>query len=433
MREIITLQIGQCGNQMGTEFWKSISSEHNIDIEGSLLTQQNLNDRKDIFFYESDDCKFIPRAVLVDLEPRVLSQLSPIFNRENIFIPNEGGGAGNNWAHGFSTGQKYKEEVMDIIQREAEGCDALEGFFLCHSIAGGTGSGFGSMLLEQIKSDFPKQYLQTFSIFPNNEESSDVVVQPYNSILTLDRLTEFADSIIVMDNTALGKITLDSLKVDTRTFKHINTLISTVMSSSTSTMRFPGYMYSDFASIYTSLIPFNNLKFIIPSYTPFVCDTLSKIIRKTSCFDVMRRLLHQKCRLATFEATKSTSAISVLNVLNGVNDSTEVHKSIMKIMDRNLLTFVPWMQPYFNVALSKQKSNSSRVSGLALLNTTGISLLLSKIVNQFDKLRKQKAFVEIYKKFNVDVDAFDESREKVRYAIEEYNKSEGFSHPNMFI
>jgi len=36
---------------------------------------------------------------------------------------------------------------MEIVRREAEGCDALEGFFVCHSIAGGTGSGFGSMKL----------------------------------------------------------------------------------------------------------------------------------------------------------------------------------------------------------------------------------------------------------------------------------------------
>ena len=31
------------------------------------------------------------------------------------------------------------EEVFDIIDREAEGSDSLEGFVLTHSIAGGTG------------------------------------------------------------------------------------------------------------------------------------------------------------------------------------------------------------------------------------------------------------------------------------------------------
>jgi tubulin gamma len=424
MREIITLQIGQCGNQMGTEFWKSICNEHNIDNEGNLISNKDLNDRKDIFFYESDDSKFIPRSVLVDLEPRVLSQLSQIFNRENIFMPNEGGGAGNNWAHGYHLGRKHQEGVMDIIRREAEGCDALEGFFVCHSIAGGTGSGFGSMILEQIKEEYPKNYTQTYSIFPNNEESSDVVVQPYNSILTLQRLAEFSDSVIVMDNSALGRLTLDSLRLDTPTYKHINTLISTVMSASTSTMRFPGFTFSDFASIYTSLIPYENLKFIVPSYTPFTFETLSKVVRKTSCGDVMRRLLLPKTRLATYETLKTTSAISILDILTGVDDPAEVHKSVMKIMDRNLVSFVPWMQPLFNICLSKQKTGSSRVSGLSLLNTTGISHLLNKIVGQFDKLRNKKAFLDIYKKYDIEVETFDDCRENIMKVIEDYTSAE---------
>lgn len=29
-REIITLQIGQCGNQIGSEFWKQLCAEHGI-------------------------------------------------------------------------------------------------------------------------------------------------------------------------------------------------------------------------------------------------------------------------------------------------------------------------------------------------------------------------------------------------------------------
>ena len=30
---------------------------------------------------------------------------------------------------------------MEMVDREADGSDSLEGFVLCHSIAGGTGSG----------------------------------------------------------------------------------------------------------------------------------------------------------------------------------------------------------------------------------------------------------------------------------------------------
>lgn len=45
----------------------------------------------------------------------------------------EGGGAGNNWAQGYSAGERTYEEVMDMIEREAEGSDSLE-VRLCFSM-----------------------------------------------------------------------------------------------------------------------------------------------------------------------------------------------------------------------------------------------------------------------------------------------------------
>ena len=66
---------------------------------------------------------------------------------------------------------------MDMIEREAEGSDSLEGFQLIHSIAGGTGylinyilnkrSGLGSYLLESLNDRFPKKIITAYSVFPN--------------------------------------------------------------------------------------------------------------------------------------------------------------------------------------------------------------------------------------------------------------------------
>ena len=50
--------------------------------------------------------------------------------------------------------ERLHEEVFDIIDREAEGSDSLEGFVLCHSIAGGTGSCMGSYMLEKLNDRF---------------------------------------------------------------------------------------------------------------------------------------------------------------------------------------------------------------------------------------------------------------------------------------
>ena len=106
------MQAGQCGNQIGMEFWKQLCAEHGINPEGVLEEYaMNGDDRKDVFFYQADDKHYIPRALLIDLEPRVIqtiqnSAYSNLYNPENIFIANHGSGAGNNWANGYCEGQR---------------------------------------------------------------------------------------------------------------------------------------------------------------------------------------------------------------------------------------------------------------------------------------------------------------------------------------
>jgi len=54
------------------------------------------------------------------------SPYSRLYNPENIFVSKDGGGAGNNWAQGYAAGERIYEEVMDMIEREAESSDSLE-------------------------------------------------------------------------------------------------------------------------------------------------------------------------------------------------------------------------------------------------------------------------------------------------------------------
>lgn len=275
---------------------------------------------------QADDEHYIPRAVLLDLEPRVRCSASAgfrrrpseprrrparqrrgprpaasvaraqvingirnsayanLFNQENIYVSADGGGAGNIWANGYAQGERIGEELADMIDREAEASDSLEGFVVCHAIAGGTGSGLGSYMLEQLNERFPKKLVQTYSVFPNQEETSDVVVQPYNSMLTLKRLALNADCVNILDNTALDRIVssrsglrtpdaASALAGEKRTsFEQVNRLVSTVMSASTTTLRYPSYMNNDLVTLLASLIPIPRLHFICPSYTPLKLD-----------------------------------------------------------------------------------------------------------------------------------------------------------------
>ncbi|KAJ3190056.1 gamma-tubulin [Gaertneriomyces sp. JEL0708] len=437
-REIITLQAGQCGNQIGQEFWAQLCAEHGISPDGTLEEfATEGTDRKDVFFYQADDDHYIPRALLIDLEPRVINNIlsSPyanLYNPENIFTSKDGGGAGNNWAAGYSQGQTIVEEIVEMIDREADGSDSLEGFSLLHSIAGGTGSGLGSFLLETLNDRYPKKLVQTYSVFPNSQETSDVVVQPYNSLLSLKRLTQNADSVVVLDNAALGRIAQDTLHIQAPTFAQTNQLVSTVMSASTTTLRYPGYMNNDLCGIMASLIPTPRCHFLMTSYTPFTGEQVEKAksVRKTTVLDVMRRLLQPKNKMVSTTPGKRSCYISILNIIQGEVDPTEVHKSLMRIRERRLAQFIPWGPASIQVALSRKSPyvpTAHRVSGLMLANHTSIGSLFKRTVDQYDRLRKRNAFLDQYKKtpmFADGLEEFDSSREVVQDLINEYEACE---------
>jgi len=441
---MIMLQLGQCGNQIGFEFWKKLCREHGISNEGILQEHASEGiDRKDVFFYQADDEHYIPRSVLLDLEPRVIntimnSDYKKLYNPENIYLAKDGGGAGNNWASGYSQGEQLHEEVFDIIDREADGSDSLEGFVLTHSIAGGTGSGMGSYVLEKLADRYPKKLVQTYSVFPNQEDKgdntmgyvSDVVVQPYNSILTLKRLTQSADCVVVLDNTALNRIATDRLHISNPSLTQINELVSTIMAVSTTTLRYPSYMNNDLIGLIAPLIPTPRLHFLMTGYTPLTTEQESANIRKTTVLDVMRRLLQPKNMMVSTGSDRHKldhCYISILNIIQGEVDPTQVHKSLQRIRERKLASFIPWGPASIQVALSRKSpyvSTSHRVSGLMLANHTSISTLFERALRDFDKLMKREAFLDQFKKesmFSDGLEEFQDSREVVQQLVNEYH------------
>lgn len=439
--------------QIGTEFWKQLCHEHGINGDGILQdVAVNANDRKDVFFYQADDERYIPRACLIDLEPRVInaiqnSDIKNLFNPENVFLSATGGGAGNNWASGYHQGEQFEDDLIDMIDREVGYSDSLEGFTLAHSIAGGTGSGMGSYLLEALNDRYPKKLVQTYSVFPNQSESSDVVVQPYNSILTLKRLTLNADAVVVLDNTALNRIATERLHISNPTFSQTNSLVSTVMAASTATLRYPGYMNNDLVGLLASLIPVPQCHFLMAGYTPLTLDgpsittsqAASGVVRKTTVLDVMRRLLQPKNLMVSpnvrVKDADASKYISILNIIQGDVDPTQLHQSLMRIRERRLANFIEWGPASIQVALSRTSpfvKSAHRVSGLMLANHTSIRHLFNRTLSQFDKLFRRNAFLDNYKEYpmfhrsggtggiEMCLDEFNDARDVVLAMSEEY-------------
>ncbi len=115
--------------------------------------------------------KYVPRAILVDLEPGTMDSVrsgpfGQIFRPDNFVFGQSG--AGNNWAKGhYTEGAELVDSVLDVVRKEAESCDCLQGFQLCHSLGGGTGSGMGTLLISKIREEYPDRIMNTFSVVPS--------------------------------------------------------------------------------------------------------------------------------------------------------------------------------------------------------------------------------------------------------------------------
>mmetsp|Transcript_16052 Transcript_16052/g.24361 ORF Transcript_16052/g.24361 Transcript_16052/m.24361 type:complete len:209 (-) Transcript_16052:300-926(-) len=178
-----------------------------------------------------------------------------------------------------------------------------------------------------------------------------------------------------------------------------------------------------------SLIPTPRCHFLMTGYTPLTLDSQTTTIRKTTVLDVMRRLLHTKNIMVSCSTRKGVY-ISILNIIQGEVDPTQVHKSLQRIRERKLAKFINWGPASIQVALSRQSpyvQHAHKVNGLMMANHTAICQLFDRSIKQYDKLRSKNAFLENYRQepmFEKNLDEFDDAKEVLASLSEEYKAAE---------
>lgn len=116
----------------------------------------------------------------MDLEPGTMDSVragpfGQLFRPDNFVFGQSG--AGNNWAKGhYTEGAELVDSVLDVVRKEAESCDCLQGFQLTHSLGGGTGSGMGTLLISKIREEYPDRIMNTFSVVPSPKVSGYIIL-----------------------------------------------------------------------------------------------------------------------------------------------------------------------------------------------------------------------------------------------------------------
>lgn len=233
MMSVITLQFGQCGNQIGHHLFSVLSQ----DVMNTNSCYSN-ESKERWFRNKPDEDKYVARAVLVDTEQKVLTEVKKKncdidalwkYDETNI-ISHNGGGAGNNWAYGHgSKGPEFEEIFMEGVRKEVEKCDRLRATLSLLSSAGGTGSGVGSYLMESYRDEFPTKVLLNALVLPYS--SGEVVIQNYNTVLTIANLYDVSDMLVIFENDHLHKMSINLLKNKNTDLHDLNDLIAVKIGS----------------------------------------------------------------------------------------------------------------------------------------------------------------------------------------------------------
>ena len=303
----VSLNLGQCGTQIGHQLLGNLHKEatdpnhhHDPQYKSAAL---------DTYFRENPKTKkHESRCVMVDMEPKAVGKILARDSALEWRHP-EGGqfcygsGAGNNWAHGYKKlGPRFCEVVMEMVAREVEKCDSLDGFLVSMSVAGGTGSGAGSFYLNELRDRYPRSSIATPHVLPYND--GEVAVQCYNAALSLANMSVTSSACISLDNNELHDACKNQLGVEKVSFGDINKLASEQLSSVllpsesvSGWVKYRKHKMADFVFdttagsqykflniISTPVIPRKSVKFETFEWKSLACDLKRRLRRKsTNC------------------------------------------------------------------------------------------------------------------------------------------------------
>ena len=431
MREVISIHVGQGGVQVGNACWELYCLEHGIQPDGRVEGSHE-DDAFSTFFNEAGSGKYVPRCCFIDLEPSVVDEVRTgpyrqLFHPDQLITGKED--AANNYARGhYTVGKELVETTMDKIRRLADQCSGLQGFLIFHSVGGGTGSGFGSLLLEQLSNDYGKKSKLDFCIYPSPKLSTSVV-EPYNSVLSTHSLLEHADVAFMLDNEAIYEICQRSLNIEQPTYTNLNRLIAQVISSLTASLRFDGALNVDMNEFQTNLVPYPRIHFMLASYAP-VISAEKAYHEKLSVAELTNAVFEPQNMMAKCDPRHGKYMACCL-MYRGDVVPRDVSAAVGTIKGKSShIQFVDWCPTGFKCGINYQPPTQVPGGDLAqvnralcmISNTTAIAEVFSRIDHKFDLMYAKRAFVHWFVGEGMEEGEFSEAREDLAALEKDYEE-----------
>ncbi|XP_017329164.1 tubulin beta chain isoform X2 [Ictalurus punctatus] len=404
------------------KFWTVICDEHGIDPTGKYNGNSDLQlDRINVYYNEARGGRYVPRTVLVDLEPGTMDSVrsgpfEPIFRPDNFVFGQSS--AGNIWAKGhYTEGAELVDSVLDVVRREAESCDCLQGFQLTHSLGGGTGSGMGTLLISKIRDEYPDRIMNTFSVVPS-PIVSDSVVETYNAILSFHQLVQNTDETFCLDNEALHDICLRTLKITAPSYSVLNTLISHTMSGVTTCLRFPGQLNADLRKLAVNMVPFARMHFFIPGLAPLISRDIQPYLALTVP-ELIRQMFDAKNMMASCDP-RHGRYLTVAAIFRGSVSTRDVEMGMIDVQNRYSRNFIDWIPNNVMIAVYDIPPHGVKMAATFIANSTAIQELFIRLSTQLMSMFRHRRYLHWYTAEGMDEMEFTEAESNIADLVSDY-------------
>ena len=236
MTNNISVHIGKAGCQIGETLWELYCMENGIDMEGNIVNPNTEHLHRDTtFFTKNANNIFTPNAVFIDLGlDCIKSNHSKLYKYRNIISCTQNGFS-NTFATGYlSGGQKVIESIMEQLRIVCEQCDGKKIFWIFNSLNGGTSSGLGNLVIDEINKEYKSSKYQ-IAILPDTNSMS--TLECYNSTLSFSKCIDSVDMNLFFSNKKITQILQQDSQFHSIPFTNINRHICIALSCLTSNSR----------------------------------------------------------------------------------------------------------------------------------------------------------------------------------------------------
>lgn len=220
---VLTVCFGHCGIGLGAETYRRLLLDVGADPlkptiktskdESRVLKRYGSTILRFSPTYGSGEIPLIPRALLVDLDPRaanlILQSYPDLFALREKHVIYGSGGAARNWAEGRSRFNHEMKTKVDIKKQLAElSPEPVRGYVVPFAMGGGTGSSFSSSFIEFVKTDSKDPTtVATFGLLP--EFGWDPVIfesAAINIVMNLEHQIKYSDCSVLFSNKILRQL-----------------------------------------------------------------------------------------------------------------------------------------------------------------------------------------------------------------------------------